>query len=148
MLFLSTEKTENTIINIEDYFTLRYSDIRMRFANDKNVIRVLKEIDGMKSYSDDVLVAKFGSVPLYQISMGSKACILAILYNQEFIVSTDEIGYNCIALLADLSKNMDIHLYSSCSYWNFPEGISVNLNGNLCNDADELNDLMHYYLRQ
>ena len=142
MLYINTKKNDKTIINIEALFTLKYSEIKECYSSNKYVLQILEKIDGMKSYKDDVIDAKFGAVSLQDISMGSKACILAILYSKDYIISSDEMGYNCIEELAIISKDIDIRIYSSVPYSYFIDGVMVNIDGYECLNSDDVLDTM------
>lgn len=142
MLYVYTKKEETTIINIESLFLLRYTDIKNRFMSNTNILYILKEIEGMTSFDGDVLNAKFGSVSLQNISMGAKACILAILYSDKYIVSSDEMGYNCIYALANVSKSTDIRIYSSAPYSDFIDGIDVYIDQYMCHSKEDVIDTM------
>ncbi len=142
MLHIFTKKDNTTIINIESLFLLRYADIKNRVMSDDNILRILKEIEGMTSINGDMLEAKFGSVSLQNISMGAKACILAILYSNEYIISSDEMGYNCIFALAAISKNIDIKIYSSAPYSDFLDDTDVYIDQYLCHNKDDVLDTM------
>ena len=142
MLYVCTRKDDKTIIDVESLFILRYGDIKNRFMSDKNILFILEEIEGMTSAIGDVIIAKFGSVSLQNISMGAKACILAMLYSDEYTISSDVMGYNCIFALAAISKNTYIKIYSSAPYTVFPDDTDVYIDQYLCHNKDEVLDTM------
>ncbi len=142
MLYIHTKKDDNTIINIEALFLLRYTDIKNKAMSDTRILHILKEIEGMTSINGDVLIAKFGAVSLHDISMGAKGCILAVLYSDEYVISTDEMGYNCIFELAYLSKSTDIRIYSSAPYTDFMDDIDVFIDQYICHNKGDVLDTM------
>ena len=130
MLYIYTSKdNKNTVFDADLVFYLNLPDIVKRYESNERVLRVLREIDGMTETMGDYIIAKYGSVSLGDLSTGCKACMLAVLYNDRYVVSADEMGYNCIKVLAEISKEMDIKLYTSYAYSDFPDEVVVNVNG-------------------
>ena len=142
MLRIYTKKLNNTITNIEALFVVRYNEIKIKYLKNTHILELLRKIEGMVSYHGEVLIAKYGAVPLSDVSMGAKASILAILYSGEFIISTDEMGYNCLFELVNVSKEEQINVYSSVPYMDFPEGIDVYIDNYLCSTRDEVIETM------
>lgn len=142
MLYISTKQDNNVITNIDDLFLLRYDDIKKKALQNKDIIYILQKIEGMKSYQNDIIQAKFGAVSLKDISMGVKSCILAILYSNEYTISTDEMGYNCIFALAEVSKSTNIRVYSSVSYTDFLDNIEVIIDNYKCHSKSDVIDTM------
>ena len=142
MLYIHTKTGENTVMNIESQFLLRYNDVKRRFPEDPHVLEALEKIEGMKDRREDVILGKYGAVALRDVSMGMKALILAVLYGGELTVSTDEMGYNCIFELCRISRDVDVHIYSSAPYNYFPEGVEADIDGQFCGTVEEVLETM------
>ena len=133
------------IDDIEAQYTLKRMDIIEKYEAIPNALRVLEIIEGMTYHDGDMIKAKFGSVALDNISTGGKGCLLITLYGNEIALSTDEIGYNGIDVICDLSKGIDIVIYSSTPYTYLPEGLTAFVNDELCVGADDIIDTMEAY---
>lgn len=99
--------------DIETRFNLRSVDLDNMFY-DENSVKILKCIEGMTSRLENgYMIGKFGSVHLSNISTGGKGLLLAVNYKDEFMINIDELGYNCIYLLFELTKQLDIQVVST-----------------------------------
>lgn len=135
MLYIYTSQevalkaAKTIVVDTEAFFLLRYTEIVEKYQNNAYVLNILKQIEGVTYFKGEYLEAKFGATALRNISTGGKGCILAVLYNNEFIVSTDEMGYNCINLLCRISEEIDIFLISSSEYTDLPVSCEAYVNG-------------------
>lgn len=152
MLYIYTSIEEakksnrNLAVDIEAQFNLRYGTIIEKYEQDRFALKILSIIEGMKSHTKDTIIAKFGSVSMQDISTGSKGCLLSVLFNDEFVVSTDEMGYNCIHLLCKISKYIDIFILTSTEYTDLPEDTTAFVNNVRCyNKEDILQELEFSY---
>lgn len=142
MLYIYTSKeiaakTGKTVVSdVEAFYLLRYNDIVATYESCDAALTVLTQIEGVTEHKGAYIEAKFGAIPLRSISTGGKGSILAVLYNTEFVVSTDEMGYNCIYLLWELSKSMDIFIYTSCEYTYLPANCVAYVNDQFCKDEE------------
>ena len=81
------------------------------------------------------ITAKFGDVQLRDISTGGKALLLATKFKDEFIITIDELGYNCIYLLFEICKKMDIEVISTRILYHMKDNFVAVVNGKrLCGD--------------
>lgn len=150
MLYIYTDKSRVVVRNqciddIEAQYTLKRIDIIEKYERVSTALKVLETIEGMTYHDGDMIKAKFGSVALDNISTGGKGCLLIALYSNEIALSTDEVGYNGIDVLCDLSKDIDIVIYSSTSYTYLPEELTAYVNDELCIGADNIIDTMEAY---
>lgn len=151
MLYIYTSLEEakktgkNIVKDIEAQYILRYKSIVEKCKNNEGAFKILEIVEGMKEYLGDMIDAKFGKVSMKYISTGGKGCLLAYLYNSEFIVSTDELGYNCIYLLCELSKTTDIYLLTSCEYTSLPSDVTACINGQIYEEDDIVEALEDIY---
>lgn len=150
MLYIYTDKSrviagKQCIDDIETQYTLKRNDIIEKYECSQSALGVLKTIEGMTYHDGDMIKAKFGSVALDNISTGGKGCLLMALYSNEIALSTDEVGYNGIDVLCELSRHTDIVIYSSAPYTYLPEELTAYVNDDLCIGADNIIDTMEAY---
>lgn len=113
-------------------FNLVYVDTDNMFK-DAISERILTEIEGMtQRYDNGVIVGKFGAVPISNISEGGKGLLLATTFNTEFIMNIDPLGYNCIYLLFDISKKLDIEIISTRVLYHMKPEFKAIVNGVEC----------------
>lgn len=151
MLYIITDKEfdesgREWVYDVEAKYNISKLDILDRYENNEHSIKLLKEIEGMKSHSKDMIIAKFGAVALDNISTGGKTGLLVSLYDN-IVVSTDEAGYNCIKQICEISKHKDVYITSCCAYAELPE-ISAYVNGKMCVGSDEIIDTMEVYYNE
>lgn len=147
MLYIYTDKSNITvekqcIDDIEAQYVLKRKDIIERYESNSLALKVLQEIEGMTYHDGDMIKAKFGSVALDGISTGGKGCLLMALYNTKIALSTDEIGYNGIDVLCAISKEIDVHIYSSAPYTYLPEEAEAFVDGELYSGSENIMDAM------
>lgn len=65
------------------------------------------------------------------LSTGCKGLLLATKFNNEFIINIDELGYNCIKLLFEISKQMDIEVISTRILYHMEDEYVASINGNI-----------------
>lgn len=121
--------------NIEARFKLKLADAEKQYTDADSVL-ILKDIEGMTRRDGEVIHAKFGAVSIQNISTGAKGCLLASTYNKEMIVSTDELGYNCIFILFEIAKHKDIEVISSRPYGYVPNNSEALIDGTLLSNED------------
>lgn len=152
MLYIYTDKKyikgRQCVDDIENYYSLRKNDIIERYEHDSTSLKVLERIEGMTEHKKSMIMGKFGAVALDNISTGGKGCLIATLYHDSIALSTDEMGYNCIYLLFELSKEMDIIIYSSIPYNYVPDGVRVNVNNVEVMNSDEIIEFMEVCYEQ
>lgn len=118
-------------------FLLRLTDVNKdTLYNDIISTKILKSIEGMKARKENgYITAKFGDVQLRDISTGGKALLLATKFRNEFIVTIDELGYNCIYLLFEICKKLDIEVISTRILYHMKDDFVAIVNGKkLCGD--------------
>lgn len=147
MLFIYTSENyfdpnKHLVSDIEAQFTIKKQDILNKYEQNEFALSALKEIEGMTFHQGDFINAKFGAVSLDNISTGGKGCLLLSLYNNEIILKTDELGYNCIEYLCHLAKTIDIHVYSSCEYNYLCDDIEAYVNNTLYTGTQNILDAM------
>ncbi|MDD6223606.1 MAG: hypothetical protein PUB18_01220 [bacterium] len=147
MLFIYTDKRlitqrKQCVDDIETQYTLKRNDIISKYEKNEIALNALELIEGMTYHDKDMIKAKFGSVALDDISTGGKGCLLMALYHDIIALSTDEIGYNGIFLLCEMSKDIDVFIYSSAPYTYMLENIKAYVNNELCEGEDEILDYM------
>lgn len=123
--------TKDIVPDIDNRFLLRLTEKNKdTLYNDKVSEIILKRIEGMTERKGNGYInAKFGDVQLRDISTGGKALLLATKFNNEFIINIDELGYNCIYLLFDLSKKMDIEVISTRVLYHMKNDFVAIVNG-------------------
>ena len=146
MLYIYTDKynikkEKQCIDDIEAQYTLKRKDIINRYESNSLALKVLKQMEGMTYHDGDMIKGKFGSVALDNISTGGKGCLLMALYSNQIALSTDEIGYNGIDILCEMSLEIDVHIYSSVSYTYFPE-VNAYIDGELYSGSEDILDAM------
>lgn len=130
MIYIYTNKDaipENFrfIIDAEAEFDLKSPGIKKMFPDYEYVKQYL--MDAMKATTvtdDGVVKAECASVPLDSLSTGIKAGVLAVMFNNELVVSTDEAGYNVIFALFKIARQTDVRIYSCCSYTVIPDDVT------------------------
>lgn len=118
-------------------FLLRLTDANKdTLYNDIISTKILKSIEGMTARKENgYITAKFGDVQLRDISTGGKALLLATKFRNEFIVTIDELGYNCIYLLFEICKKLDIEVISTRILYHMKDDFVAMVNGKkLCGD--------------
>lgn len=94
---------------------------------------VLTEIEGMTArHANGYIDGKFGPVHLSNISTGGKGLLLAINYRDKSIVNIDELGYNCVYLLFELSKHMNISVISTAVLGHMKKEFEAIVNNKRC----------------
>lgn len=138
---------KDIIPDIEVRFLLRLTEKNIdTLYNDPISDLILQRIEGMTSRDKNgYITAKFGSVHLRDISTGSKALLLATKFHKEFIVPIDELGYNCIYLLFEISKQMDIEVISTRVLYHMKDDFIAYVNGKELH-GDEISGAMEVYL--
>lgn len=125
--------TKNIVPDIDSRFLLRLTEKNKdTLFNDKVSDIILERIEGMKERKGNGYInAKFGDVQLRDISTGGKALLLATKFSKEFIVTIDELGYNCIYLLFDICREMDIEVISTRVLYHMKDDFIATVNGKL-----------------
>lgn len=135
-IYTSKEKaqqlsTKDIVPDIDSRFLLRLTEKNKdTLYNDKISEIILEKIEGMTARKENgYITAKFGDVQLRDISTGGKALLLATKFNNEFIVTIDEMGYNCIYLLFEICKNLDIEVISTRILYHMKDDFVAMVNG-------------------
>lgn len=129
--------------DIETRFRLRVTLKNQDTLFDDDVSKsVLQRVEGMTKWvGNGYLNAKFGAVNIHDISTGSKGLLIANKYSNEFIINIDELGYNCINILFEMSKNKDIEVISTRILYHMKSNYAAIINGNY-KIGDEITDYM------
>lgn len=133
-IYTSTEKAKelssisDIVPDIEARFDLRVVDTNKIFL-DNTSIMILQKIEGMTERKGDYFIGKFGIVHLRDISTGGKTLLLAVNYRNESVVNIDECGYNCIHLLFEIAKTMDIEVISTRILYHMKPDFTAIVNG-------------------
>ena len=113
------------IVDAEACFDLRSPGIKKMFPDSEYVKQYLMDVMKATSVDDDGVVrTECCAVPLDSLSTGIKAGVLAVMFNNELVVSTDEAGYNVIYSLFKIAKQTDVRIYSCCSYVVIPDYVT------------------------
>lgn len=135
---IAIEHSKKDIVpDIDKRFLLRLTDANKdTLYNDIISTKILETIEGMTARKENgYITAKFGDVQLRDISTGGKALLLATKFNNEFIVTIDEMGYNCIYLLFEICKNLDIEVISTRILYHMKDDFVAMVNGKkFCGD--------------
>ncbi len=137
----------SVVLDVEAQYIVRYNDIIAKYENNQYALQILENIEGMTWHNGDVIKAKFGSVSMRDISTGGKACLLAVIYNEEFAVSNMEMGYNCICELFKVAKNININLIVDYVYEKLPieSEPEVYINDVRCENINEIIDMIELF---
>lgn len=136
---IAKEHSNKDIVpDIDNRFLLRLTNANQDILyNDEVSNRILKEIEGMtEKKGNGYIMAKFGNVNLRDISTGGKALLLATKFKDEFIITIDELGYNCIYLLFELCKNMNIEVISTRVLYHMKDDFTAKINGKIFRGDD------------
>lgn len=127
---IAQQQSELDIIpDIETRFNLIFTDPNNMFK-DPISKRILTEIEGMtQRYDNGIIIGKFGAVSISNISEGGKGLLLATNFYDEFVVNIDPLGYNCIYLLFDISKELDIEVISTRILYHMKPEFKAIVNG-------------------
>lgn len=109
--------------DIEIRFRLRTDGHRDLF-NDSTSKDIIRQIEGTSEWYEGYL------------STGCKGLLLATKFNNEFIINIDELGYNCIKLLFEISKQMDIEVISTRILYHMEDEYVASINGNTKKGVD------------
>lgn len=127
MIYIYTNKDaipENFrfIVDAEAEFDLKSPGIKKAFPTSEYAKQFLMNAAKATSVTDDGVVhTEHNNVPLDSLSTGFKAGVLAVMFSNELVVSTDEAGYNVIFSLFKIAKQIDVRIYSCCSYTAIPD---------------------------
>lgn len=136
---IAIKHSEKDIVpDVEVRFALRLTErCKDTLYNDIISTKILEKIEGMTARKENgYITAKFGGgVQLRDISTGAKTLLLATKFRDEFIVTIDEMGYNCIYLLFEICKNLDIEVISTRILYHMKDDFVAMINGKkLCGD--------------
>lgn len=135
---IAREYSKKDIVpDIDKRFLLRLTDANKdTLYNDRISTEILEKIEGMTERKENgYITAKFGDVQLRDISTGGKALLLATKFKNEFIVTIDEMGYNCIYLLFEVCKELDIEVISTRVLYHMKDDFVAMVNGKqFCGD--------------
>lgn len=129
---------KDIVPDTEVRFALRLTEANKdSLFNDAVSSEILQKIEGMtERKGNGYITAKFGDVQLRDISTGGKALLLATKFKDEFIITIDELGYNCIYLLFEICKKMDIEVISTRILYHMKDDFVAVVNGKrLCGDG-------------
>lgn len=118
------QSNKEIVYDIDTRFYLRYVDDKMFKDTVSN--EILRKIEGMTSRSEDDLTS------LEYISTGAKGLLLAANYSDEMIINIDGLGYNCVFVLFDISKDMDIEVLSRRILYHMKPEYKALVNGKEC----------------
>lgn len=113
MINIYTTKQVNglTYINdVEAYFFVNWKEV----INSKYAKNVIKKIDGVTKFYDNLVETPFGIAKYTELSTGCKALLIA-LYNNEFLVNFLETGENVVEeliLLNKQNKDIDVNIFT------------------------------------
>lgn len=117
----SKENMEKSFINdVEAWFNADSPKLSEMYLDSESV-KILQNIEGMKVRHSDWIEAKFGSVPLTQISTGAKVALLCNTMGDNYSINTDEAGQNIIQEIMRLSKDRNIEIQCGRVLYNFPD---------------------------
>lgn len=109
MLYITNKICDDNFIDEVDiyfnYYALKYIE------HSDLVKRIINDIDGAKWLGGDIIETRHGKTIIQNISSGCKALIIAVL-NPNLTVSFIEAGNNVFELALELSKSMEIHIYT------------------------------------
>lgn len=92
-----------------DQIDMFFDSINVLRNLDVNVGKVLKCIEGVTEIYDKSVKTKFGTTDINNISSGSKALIISILY-PDIIVEFTEAGDNVLKTALDIAKTRDLSI--------------------------------------
>lgn len=108
MLYIYTGKApKGMITDVEGVFKI-FEDRDMK---DPVALKLIKEIDSAKYYSDSNVKTPFGLANIYQLSSGCKAALLAIWSG--VVVNFTEAGDNVYEALLKYAKDRDVKIWTN-----------------------------------
>lgn len=107
MLYITFQRSEDTIDLIDDYFNMNYLD---EWLEDDLVKQMIKDVDKSEVLSANCIQSPvLGQIPPTKISGGVKALIL-LLMQPELEIYATSCGDNCAKWIISISKMHDIKI--------------------------------------
>lgn len=111
MLYITSNIDPNNKKYLDDVVSYFDFEFYRYVKPDKIVNKILEEIDGAHIISNDIVETKFGRTIITNLSTGCKALLIAAK-KSGLIVNFTEAGNNVVELAVELSKDIDMHIYT------------------------------------
>lgn len=117
--------------DIEAEFSLLVPQLSTLFL-DTDSVKILRVLEGMEERDGEIITSKFGKVLLTDISTGCEGVLLCNLEQSKSVINTDELGYNAIELLFDLSITREIYIVAHRVFRYIPEAFTATVDDEIC----------------